>query len=163
MQKPKKRFCGSCTACCRTHAVLEINKSAGKWCPHCCNGKKKGCAIYARRPKGCRDFRCYWLKGYEDKKDRPERTKVILDICTGVALEDTLMLWEVSEGSLDSDYAVEARDTSLGNHIPVCCMYLDGRRKMFVPDTIRLSQEILEQMKEEKITLSIVQIQHNLP
>jgi hypothetical protein len=69
------RPCGSCTLCCKLVPVQEgaallegdtvtaslplFNKPAGQWCEHC--DKSRGCKIYERRPKSCREWSCAWL------------------------------------------------------------------------------------------------------
>jgi hypothetical protein len=66
------RACGRCTLCCKTMAVAELDKPPGEWCSHC--ERSKGCAIYASRPEGCREFYCEWMLspklGREWKPDR---------------------------------------------------------------------------------------------
>lgn len=71
------RSCGTCTLCCKTLGVPEINKPADRWCQHIAQGK--GCKIYADRPSQCRTFECLWLLdpalGPEWK---PERSKFVI-------------------------------------------------------------------------------------
>ena len=70
--------CGSCSLCCKTMVIPELAKPKDSWCPNFVRGS--GCAIYADRPKSCRDFTCYWLldpgMGPEWK---PDRCKMVLD------------------------------------------------------------------------------------
>lgn len=44
--------------CCRLLGITEIDKPQGFACPHASDA---GCAIYATRPYGCREFYCGWL------------------------------------------------------------------------------------------------------
>jgi len=68
------RTCGTCTLCCKTVAVKELNKPIGVWCPHCLRGK--GCAIYDTRPASCREFYCQWmLEGALGPEWKPDRAK----------------------------------------------------------------------------------------
>lgn len=99
------RTCNGCTACCKTHAVDEVNSLGGRWCKHCNIGK--GCLIYNRRPKECRLYECIWLKGKGGDSDRPDRLKIVMDINV-VNLDKqeivVLNLWEV-----EGDAASQAR------------------------------------------------------
>lgn len=70
------RSCGKCQACCVTVGVKEIAKPPGQRCASQC---AKGCAIYAERPAGCRDYACLWLSGYGAESDRPDRLGLIFD------------------------------------------------------------------------------------
>lgn len=73
------RSCNSCTMCCRTMAIRELNKPAFTWCQHCAIGK--GCTIYSERPPSCMAFECMWLQE-ETMPDelRPDRSKVVLAV-----------------------------------------------------------------------------------
>lgn len=72
------RTCGDCTVCC---TVLPIeadgfDKSSGVTCRHCIS---TGCAIYADRPRPCRDFDCGWLQlPMLDDAWRPDRSGVLV-------------------------------------------------------------------------------------
>lgn len=94
------RTCGGCTACCKTHAVSEVQTTYGEWCQHCNIGT--GCAIYKQRPSGCRVYECVWLKGKGEEGDRPDRLKIVVDN-TVVNLDgkDIVVcnLWEVEPGA----------------------------------------------------------------
>ena len=37
------------------------------------------CTIYEKRPECCFDYRCAWLDGYGETKDRPDRSGVVMD------------------------------------------------------------------------------------
>ncbi len=64
----KKRSCGSCHACCVTHAIDEVPTCAGDACKHC---SVAGCAVYSERPDPCRSFRCLWLDGFGPEDLKP--------------------------------------------------------------------------------------------
>jgi hypothetical protein len=70
--------CGTCSLCCKTMVIPELQKPKDSWCPNFARGC--GCAIYAERPQSCRDFTCFWLldpaMGPEWK---PDRCKMVLD------------------------------------------------------------------------------------
>lgn len=70
------RECGSCTLCCKTMSVWEIEKPNGKWCPHVRD--HQSCAIYDTRPTSCRTFDCLWLRGIGTDAMRPDRSRVVL-------------------------------------------------------------------------------------
>ena len=73
------RSCGGCTACCKTHAVVELDKEPFTWCKHCNIGE--GCSIYGRHPTDCKEYFCFWRKDarYLTENDRPDRLKVVID------------------------------------------------------------------------------------
>ena len=76
-----QKQCGTCSLCCKTMVIAELKKPKDSWCPNFVRGH--GCAIYAERPKSCRDFTCYWLldpaMGPEWK---PDKCKMVLDART---------------------------------------------------------------------------------
>lgn len=71
------RECGSCTQCCKTMAVTELNKPQNQWCKHCEAGT--GCTIFGReeRPPSCVNFNCLWKQGLFLEDMRPDKTKVV--------------------------------------------------------------------------------------
>jgi hypothetical protein len=76
------KSCGSCSLCCKLVPVAEIEKPRNTWCPHC---TKPGCAIYDDRPRGCRQWNCYWLlKDDWPAELEPRRCHVVVDIVTEV-------------------------------------------------------------------------------
>lgn len=83
-----ERTCGSCTACCKTCRVSEIEKPANRWCPHVEIGR--GCRIYEDRPNQCRQFRCVWLQdisGLLPDDARPDKSGVVIQaVADGRAL-----------------------------------------------------------------------------
>lgn len=70
------RQCGSCTMCCKTMSVWEIEKPNGVWCKHVQGNRT--CAIYDTRPQSCRSFNCLWLLGVGTDAMRPDRSRVIM-------------------------------------------------------------------------------------
>ena len=66
--------CGECTACCYAFSVIDNSKEAREECEYV-NG---GCAIYADRPKVCRDYECAWVTQPKVHIDlRPDKCGVI--------------------------------------------------------------------------------------
>ena len=106
-----KRVCGACTACCKTHPIVEIDKPAGSWCSQCDVGH--GCRIYAERPTSCREFQCQWLKGSWEENDRPDKTKVVIDFSIYPSIGRTMMLFEVAIGGLDRRFASLVRKAAI--------------------------------------------------
>ncbi|MEM6458275.1 MAG: hypothetical protein AAF710_02660 [Planctomycetota bacterium] len=72
---PQARACGSCTACCHSLVIEELDKPAFADCAHAC--PHGGCRNYHDRPASCRGFRCLWLDGHLTEDDRPDRLGVI--------------------------------------------------------------------------------------
>jgi uncharacterized protein len=71
------KACGECTMCCSALEIEEFKKPAGPACVHCASGG--GCAIYAKRPRLCRDFECEWLTSRRlPPHFRPDRIGAIL-------------------------------------------------------------------------------------
>ena len=146
------RSCGSCGMCCKTHAVQfesGFKKPAGKWCEHW--SREKHCGIYERRPNPCRFFRCEWLKGMGGDKHRPDRTKVVLDF---VKLPEAppggiLQMWEGAEGGLGTPYAREVARGALASNILTSHLYLNSRRRIFIPPGRELTQDFLEGVERE--------------
>jgi len=96
------RTCGGCTACCKTHGVLEIQKMAGVWCPKSALGK--GCSVYADRPNECRNFACAWLIGLIDEQYRPDKIKIVPEYRAVTGIGTILWLWEVRKGAIRSKF-----------------------------------------------------------
>lgn len=71
-----ERACGDCAACCMVLGVRELDKPA---CQRCDHQVAKGCGVYAERPSSCRVYRCAWLDGLGERRDRPDRLGVVLD------------------------------------------------------------------------------------
>ncbi|NNM75203.1 hypothetical protein [Enterovirga aerilata] len=74
--QPRGRECGSCTLCCKTMSVREIEKPNNVWCRHVRN--HTSCEIYETRPHSCRVFNCLWLRGVGTDAMRPDRSRVVL-------------------------------------------------------------------------------------
>ncbi len=105
MAENESRSCGSCTACCKTHGIVALNKAEGRWCAHCAIGK--GCKIYAHRPTECRVFRCDWLNGSGGPDERPDLVKIV-PTTEKLEFRGRILNWctlaEVSEGALQRPY-----------------------------------------------------------
>lgn len=73
--------------CCKLLGISErgvrdgepyaFDKPIGTWCPH---ATKRGCGIYPTRFRICREFQCGWLLGVGEDADRPDRSKVIVNL-----------------------------------------------------------------------------------
>ena len=144
------RSCGGCTACCKTHAVFEIKKPTGKWCPHC--DTSRGCSIYPNHPRACKDFKCAWLRGFGEDGNRPDCTKIILDFHVTDALIKILQIWEVNGGTLRGSFAKESAQLALENGIAVILIGISGKIEM-ATGNIRLPKEALNQIGAEGIRI----------
>ena len=102
--KPRSRTCGGCTACCTAMRIPSLGKPAHQSCKHECAA---GCAIYADRPRECRDWYCLWVRddgrAFADHH-RPDRLGVFFtaskpDAITGVQI---LAAHELQPGIADT-------------------------------------------------------------
>jgi hypothetical protein len=74
---PISNSCGSCTVCCHSLRVIELDKPAGILCKHCLPGK--GCGIYETRYEICRTFLCGWRQVPQlGDAWRPDRSGVLM-------------------------------------------------------------------------------------
>ncbi|MGC9602508.1 MAG: hypothetical protein ABSE76_02100 [Minisyncoccia bacterium] len=139
--KAQKRVCGSCTACCKTHEIIEIGKQAGVWCHHCNPGV--GCSIYPERSFSCRVFKCEWLKGRGSDAQRPDRTNIIFDyVKTRNWLSDgILQIVEVEDGALSLMQLDELILEALAKNFFLLKAYISGRKVLFVPPLKHLTKE----------------------
>ena len=127
----KKRECGNCTACYKTHPIFRIGKPAGVWCQHCKVGT--GCTVYQHRPRECRGFECQWLKNFGEEGDRPDKTSIVVDYCHEDFLNAKLVsLWEVVHGTLSGGYATSLTEKMLLAGQIVLHVHLSGRRVLYI-------------------------------
>ena len=148
-----QRVCGSCTACCKTHAVTLFKKikKPGQWCPHCEVGE--GCLIYENRPDECKKFKCNWLRGGGEENCRPDRVKIVLDFVDIKIMPQVLLIWEVNGGELRKGFAKSWAEIALEDYgISVGLMHLSGRRE-FIPGIITLPKEMEQQLKRENFRI----------
>lgn len=106
-----QRFCGTCTACCKTHPVKEIRKAPNQWCRHCAKGR--GCRIYDTRPRGCREFQCQWLKSGWAPDERPDKTRIVVDCVEYPGVGQVVLVFELIRGDLQGSFARIVRDRAL--------------------------------------------------
>jgi hypothetical protein len=81
------RACGACSLCCTVLRVDELAKLGGRPCMH--QREAGGCGVHARRPGVCRAYRCAWLGGAFEERDRPDALGAVLDF---VPRGDTIRL-----------------------------------------------------------------------
>jgi hypothetical protein len=128
-----QRKCGGCTACCKTHAIAEINKPTKEWCPHCLIGK--GCAIYGSHPRTCQGYHCEWLDGYGREEERPDKSKVVLEVQPNVYFGQALAIFEVEEWGLNSEFVRRVTREFLQKGTPVAHLPLAGAPRLYLsPD-----------------------------
>ncbi|MEK7609037.1 MAG: hypothetical protein AAB476_00970 [Patescibacteria group bacterium] len=146
----QKRACGNCTACCKTHQVLSIQKEAGQWCQHCASGV--GCRIYDSRPEECHVFRCQWLFGYGSVADRPDTTNVVVDYHK-LEITDrmTASLWELEPGALESRFAEDQKQVFFDNRFHVLLVYCDGRQILCIPKGTTFFRGVTSRLLEARV------------
>jgi len=126
-----ERICGGCTACCKTHPIVELNKPARVWCLEC--EIAKGCKIYGNHPQGCRDFACQWLLGGGAEDERPDKVKIVVDYLVLPIFGETTMVHEVIEGALKNSFAQRILKRRIGSGNPVCFLPVVGNNTLYVP------------------------------
>ena len=78
------RECGGCTACCYVVEVGELRKPFRSPCPHCVEGE--GCTVWGGpggpggAPIVCGTYACEWMRGHGEEGDRPDRSRVLVDL-----------------------------------------------------------------------------------
>lgn len=97
-------LCGGCQQCCITPRIESpiLTKNPHVRCPNC---SETGCAIYFRRPKPCREFKCLWLKTQTTNHPmspalRPDRCGVYF---VGDVLGEPGSIMEVHPTDIDPD------------------------------------------------------------
>lgn len=99
------RTCGSCTACCHSLVIEELDKPAFTACGHAC---ASGCNAYEQRPGSCRNFRCLWLDGHLAEEDRPDKLGVIFTTAHDERVGPHPMIVEYTPGMADDPAIREA-------------------------------------------------------
>ena len=91
----KNRTCGTCSVCCTVLKVRldgpdgpdTVTKPAHTRCQHLRKLKpsqKGACGIHFKRPTDCAVYKCYWLEGFGEKRDRPDRLGLLMDSSEGI-------------------------------------------------------------------------------
>jgi len=111
-----ERECGSCSLCCTVLRVDELDKAAGRDCPH--QRGEHGCGIYAKRPQICRGYECLWRQGGLEDDERPDVTGGIVDLETvGVGLR--LSIRVEGRGDFEKSQPLQAIAERYRNEMPV--------------------------------------------
>jgi hypothetical protein len=126
----EQRACGGCTACCKTHPIVELKNPARVWCPECEIGT--GCKIYDARPRGCQGFSCQWLFGGGLESERPDKVKIVVDYLELTGFGETTMVHEVAEGALKNSFAQRVLKTRMSKDLPVCFLPIIGDNTLYV-------------------------------
>ncbi len=149
-----ERECGGCTACCKTHMVLAINKPPMTWCEQCAVGR--GCKTYNQRPRDCSVFKCLWLLGRLPEHERPDKTRIVIDLIPSPLLgHDTIGIYEVSWGALNTEPARREKNRALESNCVVTEMMSSGKLRMTFPQGYRLSKEKGETLVRELVEISL--------
>ncbi len=122
MKKPRK--CGTCSACCTTHGVTELEKPHATSCDKLC---AKGCSIYGQHPPSCKEFKCLWLHGALEGADRPDRLGIVFDFNEPHNGVQSLSAREYGEGAFE-EYAGREAVQTLSELAPVLMFKADGSR-----------------------------------
>jgi uncharacterized cysteine cluster protein YcgN (CxxCxxCC family) len=71
-----KNLCGNCDICCIIFRIdkkflfwKDTDKEAGEVCDKL---RKNRCSTYLKRPKPCKDYKCFWLQILKQKVKEPE-------------------------------------------------------------------------------------------
>ncbi len=143
--------CGNCTACCKTHPVMELDKPARTWCPECEIGKS--CKIYGRHPKGCREFECLWLQRYLAPEHRPDLVGIVLDCVWVEVIGSVIIIFEVTEGAILNDIAQKYTRTYLETGFPVCHYVLQGPNILYLPRHFIIPKNMSFVLDDNEVTL----------
>jgi hypothetical protein len=150
------RQCGTCNACCKTHAVTELQKPAGRWCQYAKPGK--GCSVYGHHPTSCKEFSCGWLRGVGGPNQRPDKVKIVVDpvVYEWGPPKGTVQVYEVSEGALGTEYATKVTQGSLTTGRPVLHISARGRRKLFIPHDVSPEhrRQLIASAEKQKIDIA---------
>lgn len=130
------RACGECDACCTIGGVPSLGKPAYTPCPR---STCAGCAIYAARPRECREYRCLWLDdAIGDDADRPDLLGLVFDLPTLVeehpdyAGVRVICARETRRGARDGPRAADLL-TRLARRMVVRLTAVDGRTQLMGP------------------------------
>jgi hypothetical protein len=134
----QKRSCGTCTACCKTHAVPSIEKPPHTWCTHCKIGT--GCGIYNARPEECADFTCMWLEGEGRDEDRPDMSKCVVGVNAVPHLGDVLSITDLRHNAhKKAGLAQEWIRKAIGLRMKIYIEGESGRARLLIPPDFILS------------------------
>jgi len=87
------RTCGDCVACCAYLKISALDKPGCKNCKHLTldrqpddnemiltgSSTKGNCSIYKDRPEVCKGYKCLWILGHGEEKDRPDKSFILAD------------------------------------------------------------------------------------
>jgi len=101
-----ERTCGECYRCCVAFGIPELQKYQDQSCRHL-DGRNPTarCAIYADRPKACREYFCLWREGHFDDEDRPDKSGVIAHFS------------QLESGRIELDLTIDDRGKDVGETI----------------------------------------------
>jgi Fe-S-cluster containining protein len=118
------RVCGDCVACCVYLKIdhQDLQKKAMEHCQHLITirpvqeniayyvGKHDNgnCLIYKDRPDVCQSYKCLWLMGYGEEKDRPDRSGILCDTIHNIegAIE-CKSLWDGASNTLRGKMTIQ--------------------------------------------------------
>ena len=150
-----------CTECCKTHPVSELKKRAGKWCQF--REKEKGCTVYKKRPMGCAEFACQWLKGHGEEFHRPDQTGIVVDYFLLESIGQGMVLWEGMNGTFDTEYGKALTAHYISLRSAVLQRYLSGKEVLLVPQTLQIPLDKLKALANLKRRVLIVEARAESP
>lgn len=129
------RSCGPCSECCTVLGVHELSKAPFVRCRHVEASKGGCCGIHRNRPVSCSEFSCLWLGGHFDRKDRPDRTGIVL--ATGEMQWGQVVFAYVRKPGADASGRGAELLRTLAERVPVCVTRWNGKRSVLVPEELR--------------------------
>ncbi len=126
MKKPRK--CGTCSACCTTHGVTELEKPPATPCEKLC---EKGCSIYGQHPQSCQDFKCLWLQGAFEGWQRPDRLGIVFDCTESNNDVISMVARECRKGAFWEPAGREVLN-AYATRVPIVMFKVDGSRDRII-------------------------------
>jgi hypothetical protein len=128
------RECGPCSECCYVLGVHEVGKPDFTHCKHESASKHGCCSIYKTRPESCRTFKCLWLEGHLDRKDRPDRVGIVFATAE-MPGRQVVIAYVRKPGADKSGHGKELLER-LTQACPVCIVRHDGTRSVMVTEDL---------------------------
>lgn len=130
-----ERECGDCEVCCVALNVPDLKKSAGVACRFL-NKPGHGCSLHGTSLQAnvCRDWQCFWKKGYLHKDHRPDRIGFVSYMNgegTAMSIVETIP-GAIKENARAREEVLKYSDAT-GMSVSMTC--IDGDKMMVVPKT----------------------------
>ncbi len=104
---------------------------------------KGGCGVYGSHPASCKSFRCGWLQGMGKKKDRPDKSGIVMnrssiDLIDG---NELATLIEGRPGALKSRAGKRLMRQNLADGKIVMRMHTTGARDVIVKESVHVDSQ----------------------